>query len=562
VSLQPTRHFLDVSGRRVHYLSAGFGPPVVLVHSSPANALMLLPEIALLAPQYTVYAFDTPGFGWSEALPMQHMLVADLADALADTLQAIVMPPCPFFGTHTGAAITLEFAMRHPARVTGVVLDGVPIFTADECAALFGAYFRDIEVNDLGGQYPMAWTRMRDQSTWFPWYAKSPDRLNAYGPGTPESIHRWVSMYFQAQDTYVPAYRAASMYSDGAIDAAAALQVPAIFCAPEHDMLYPHLDRLPPLKHDQSILRLGRAESEKHALIETAFARFGSPHAPPPDQDAIVSSPHMVRQFAAGGNGRQLHLRHGGSRSAPPLLLLHDSPGSSAALREMISLLAPSFFVIAPDLPGAGESEPFDSPRDIAGYAAEIAALLDTLGLAQVDICGFGFGASLAVEVAHRFAARVRWLALCGLLLPDPAERAALVADYAPPISIERDGSHWYRTWLMLRDQHVWWPWYDRRVPTLRRVTADFAARPLHEWTLDVMRTHATYGDQIHAALAHDAAAALAQITAPLVLPRGTGTPLDFYQETLAALRPDAASPDTDGSAESLASALRTFFIS
>jgi N-formylglutamate amidohydrolase len=75
------------------------------------------------------------------------------------------------------------------------------------------------------------------------------------------------------------------------------------------------------------------------------------------------------------------------------------------------------------------------------------------------------------------------------------------MANYAPPITIERDGSHWYRTWLMLRDQLIWYPWHDRRVANLRRVRADFSARVLHDWTVDVMRQHTSYGDLIHAAL-------------------------------------------------------------
>ena len=79
-----------------------------------------------------------------------------------------------------------------------------------------------------------------------------------------------------------------------------------------------------------------------------------------------------------------------------------------------------------------------------------------------------------------------------------------LSAQFAPPIGIERDGAHWYRTWLMLRDSLVWWPWFDRRQVALRRAPVDFEAKRLHAWTVDVMRRRASYGHLIHAALAHD----------------------------------------------------------
>ena len=243
------RRFLQAGTRRVHYLRAGEGPPAVLVHSSPANAFLLRNEIEFLSSSYTVFAFDTPGFGLSAPLPAQTITVEDLADALAETLSAIGMPPCPIFGTHTGAAIALEIAVRHPSRVTGVVLDGVPVFTKAECESLFGDYFRALPVTDLGGQYSAAWTRFRDQSIWFPWSARRPDHLNGYDLGTQESTHLWTSMYFAAADTYAPAYKAALLhYGPRALQAAAALETPAIYTATETDMLFPHMARLPKLK--------------------------------------------------------------------------------------------------------------------------------------------------------------------------------------------------------------------------------------------------------------------------------------------------------------------------
>ena len=134
------RRFQQVGDRRVHYFRSGDGPPAVLIHSSPANARLLFKEIERLSRDFTVFAFDTPGFGLSDPLPLTTMTVADLADAMARTLDAIAMPRCPVFGTHTGAAIALELGVRHPERMTVLVLDGVPAFTDAECDAFFGDY--------------------------------------------------------------------------------------------------------------------------------------------------------------------------------------------------------------------------------------------------------------------------------------------------------------------------------------------------------------------------------------------------------------------------------------
>lgn len=541
------RRFLAVGDRRVHYFRAGDGPPVVLIHSSPASARLMMKEIARLSGDYTVFAFDTPGFGLSDPLPMAELEVADLADAMAATLAAIGMPPCPIFGTHTGAAIALELGARHPQVATGMVLDGVPAFTDEECERFFADYFRTLPLSDLGGHYSEAWSRFRDQSLWFPWSARTPDHLNRYDLSPPHSTQLWVSMYFEAAEHYIPAYRAASYYGSRALTAAAKLTVPTVYTAAHTDMLYAHLERLPPLKANQRIADIGDSFQRKRDLIAEAFAEFGSPGAAPADRDSIGSSEAISRQFVDGRSG-QLHLRFAGQETSPPLLLIHDAPGSAEQSEPLIASLAERFFVIAPDLPGNGESDAHPVPPSVDDYALDGMALLDQLGIDRAFVYGVGFGSSVALAIAATHDARVIAVAIQGLALPDPAERADLVAHYAPPIDIEADGAHWYRTWLMLRDSQVYWPWYDRTLGAQRRVAADFSARPLHRWTMDVMRARATYGALIAAALADDSAARLDRLAVPLALIRETTTPLSHFDDRLEALAPAARllSPGAD----------------
>ncbi|KQS04125.1 hypothetical protein ASG11_07595 [Sphingomonas sp. Leaf357] len=530
-----SRRFLQVGERRVHYFRAGDGPPAVLIHSSPANARLLFKEIERLSPDLTIFAFDTPGFGLSDPLPLATMTVADLADAMADTLAAIAMPCCPVFGTHTGAAIALELGVRHPDRVTGLVLDGVPAFTDAECAVFFRDYFRALPVSDLGGHYAETWTRFRDQSIWFPWSERIPEHLNPYDLSPPHSTHLWVAMYFEAAEHYAPAYKAASFYGARAIAATRELSVPAIFTATDTDMLYPHLERLPPLKDGQEIVEIGNSFERKRTLIAEAFARYGARGPAPADPDTIASETGIARQFVDGAHG-QVHVRHAGDRAHPPLLLVHDAPGSSEQAEPLIARLATRFFVVAPDLPGSGDSDALPDTPAIDDFADVLAGVLNLLGVASATLYGIGFGSSVALAMAGRHPGKVAMLALQGVLLPDEAERRAMRAGYAPPIEIVADGSHWYRTWLMLRDTQIYWPWYDRRLAALRRVAADFSARPLHRWTMDVMRGRERYGDAIHAALDHDAAAALSTIDRPLIRVIDPSTPLSAHDDRLAAL--------------------------
>jgi len=553
------RRFLQVGVRRVHYFRAGEGPPAVLVHSSPANARLLMAEIVRLSRDFTVFAFDTPGFGLSQALPMEEMLVADLADALAETLEAIGMPRCPIFGSHTGAAIALELGVRHPERATGLVLDGVPAFTDAECATLFGDYFRKLPATDLGGQYASVWTRFRDQSIWFPWSERTADHLNPYDLGAPESTHLWVSMYFEAADSYAPAYRAASFYGARAIAAAGELTLPAIYTATDTDMLRSHVNRLPPMKKGQAFHPIGTSYVRKRELIAEGFARFGAAGEAPSDVDVLPDSPAVGRQFVAGTVG-DLHLRHAGNRASPKVLLLHDAPGSAEQLESLIAALATHFFVIAPDLPGHGESDPLSETPTVGDFVTELVRLLDGLELSEVAVLGVGFGSSVAVELARLYPQRITTLALRGLALPEPEERATLRARFCPRIEITADGGHWYRTWLMLRDSQVYWPWFERKLTQLRRVDADFGAAPLHRWTMDVMRARETYHHLVHAALEHDAAAALAEVRVSLLVVRDPATPLSAYDDQLISLCKGEAVVTGGGTAALVAALVQTVF--
>ena len=88
-----------------------------------------------------------------------------------------------------------------------------------------------------------------------------------------------------------------------------------------------------------------------------------------------------------------------------------------------------------------------------------------------------------------------------------PPNVTELRAHFAPPITIDADGSHWFRTWQMIRDMGIWWPWFAPTRANLRRVEADFDAVSLHTAHLrdDAPARDARAGI-VHAALDQDAA--------------------------------------------------------
>lgn len=108
-------------------------------------------------------------------------------------------------------------------------------------------------------------------------------------------------------------------------------------------------------------------------------------------------------------DGAELAVRTDGDRDKPALLLLHGFPSSSATFRKLIAPLAQDCFVIAPDLPGYGESEPIAHPT-FARFADLVDGLLARLGVGAFHLYLHDYGAPVGLHLATRSPDRIRGL--------------------------------------------------------------------------------------------------------------------------------------------------------
>lgn len=172
-----------------------------------------------------------------------------------------------------------------------------------------------------------------------------------------------------------------------------------------------------------------------------------------------MSAPGAIRRAYADVAGLQLHYRHAGERQRPALLLLHQSPSSSAMYQPLMAQLADRFFLVAPDTPGFGASDPVCDAGpggagsvEIADYARVIHHFVTALRIAPCGVFGHHTGAAIAVQLEHDHPGTASAMVLSGPTLLDEAQARAL-PQMAAPFTVVESGEHLLGMWRRLRDK-------------------------------------------------------------------------------------------------------------
>jgi len=130
----------------------------------------------------------------------------------------------------------------------------------------------------------------------------------------------------------------------------------------------------------------------------------------------------------------------------PPLVLLHGGYGSWTHWLRNVLPLARGFTVIAPDLPGLGESATPPEPHTAEGLAAIVVGGLEIVlpKNAAPHIAGFSFGGVLGGHVAAQLGDKLRALTIVGsnglglVRQPTPLQRVPAEASAAEALAVHR----------------------------------------------------------------------------------------------------------------------------
>lgn len=115
----------------------------------------------------------------------------------------------------------------------------------------------------------------------------------------------------------------------------------------------------------------------------------------------------MTQYRNANVDGFNIFYREAGAPGAPKLLLLHGFPSASHMFRDLIPLLADRFHIIAPDLPGFGNSDMPARGITFDRIAEIIDRVTETVGFDRYAVYIFDYGAPTGLRLAVKHPERI-----------------------------------------------------------------------------------------------------------------------------------------------------------
>lgn len=464
-----SRHFATIGLRQVHYRRAGDGPPVLLLHQTPTSSAELLPLLEHLAPRFTVLAPDMPGYGVSDPLPEPLLSMEALVKNLVHFMDVLGIEAAGLYGFHTGASLATAFARRHPRRVAVAIAEGLLCLDAEEREQMPQRYLEPFVPRWDGSHLAWLWSRLKDQSVFFPWYDRSGAARLDIDAAPPSVLYDRARDWLRGGERYAEGYAAAMAYEP--LEDLGAITTPHYIVCQDGDPLAQHLRRLPPLPANFHVQTFPGRDS-RHARVLDILAHYCTAiPAPHPMPARPVEG--RVWQDYVGKTGAQLRVMRTGAPEASPVVIQHDAQRSLRACRDLLDGFAATRSAIAVELPGHGESDPLGNHHDgsILFLAERLEAVLADLGVDFCDWIGIGAGAAIGAQLLHARPRAVRSLTLIAPidLAQQPSLRDALIDSYtAAPV--DSHGGFLLKAWHEVRDHQLFFPWYERRrdcaVPT------------------------------------------------------------------------------------------------
>ncbi|MDR7233574.1 alpha/beta hydrolase [Agrococcus sp. BE272] len=465
--------FVDAGAASVRLWRAGSGAATIVLSDLTTATSSAVGRLAALEPDREFIGIELPGFGESE-LPAGDALSVDrLVQLIVETRRKIgaVAAPLVAFGHAAPIAEALIEAAAVDAGLVGVFVG--PGRTQRVSAP------PDLTVRADGTHLVRLWSFLRDSAL-----LGAGARVDAHGAPL-ESVEAIEAAFLSAArdpGRYLELWRA---LASGANPAAP---------------------------------RRGEGEQAAARWVASIDA------APLP---VVPSAPPARRRYVMTPSGI-FHCRITGEGRA--VLILPSAPGSAEPVAVVAERLARSRTAIAVDYLGNGDSSKPEGPIDVPWIARSLLQLADALHLDSFDVWGTHTGANVALEMSLIAPERIGRLVLEAPILMDTAEVRELVQRYFHDISATDFGDHVLRAWQLRRDMFLFWPWYERSRAAARAIGVP-PVEMLHDWTIGLLKSGATYPLTYRAAFEYPTADRLRLLEHPALICAG---PADMLAGALA----------------------------
>ncbi len=259
--------FFSTGGRRLHFVAAGEGEAVLLLHDAGTWSYSFRETIEALSDRYKVLAADLPGCGLSDKPPADDRVfdMDTLTDNLASFLRSERAGEVVVVGHGWGGNVALALAVRHPRAVRGLVVSGAWALAEEVKPPLLARVSRVALVGDSA-------------CAWLPKLLLRRHFGPLFGSGARVMTSEWLEQVSvpAAESGWCNVFRLPSLYApfeDGLAKALGEIEVRALLLWGEKDELAP-ISAAKALEQKLANSRLQVFSGAGHMLLEERPVEF------------------------------------------------------------------------------------------------------------------------------------------------------------------------------------------------------------------------------------------------------------------------------------------------
>lgn len=552
------RRFLTLpSGHQLHYRIAGTGPAMIMMHPSPGSSAGLVTAMAAFSEAFTCIALDTPGYGISDDCVTDKEQLWGYADAVAKVLDVFGLDDAVIYGAATGAQIGVQFARKYPQRTRLLVMDAAGHFSDEDLEQIATGYFVDLTPKRDGSHLLAAWDASRHLSVFFPWHSDRLDQRIQGGTAPPGSIQHGVDDMLRAGPGYRDAYWQAFQVEKHSNTVQ--VKVPVVVSFNTVSIIRAHAEALIEQGLPDNFTVLPVEPATRYAkLLEAAKAYTEAPNCPPPPPQTDTQT--TIQNMTAEVSGGYLRARGCLEGEGRPLVAIHDPAGSSHLVEAVLKPYLGRRPVIAFDNPGNGESDALIDTISSEAYATTLLSALHTLGIEEADVLGRYSGGPVAMEMSFQKPEMVKHIAQAGVSFYEGEEQQWLVDNYTPSIAPRWDGRHLLTAWAIMRDQSLYWPWFNQTKDGILWNDGAIDVDLTHLRVVEMLKCGDRYQDAYNAMWTYPMREKLPKLRAPCLLCHPLWEPVAYTTARAHAVAPQHMAQELPPAMSDWHTALDAFF--